>query len=275
MAAISSLKKKLRSIRATRKLSKALKTVSAVKYSRLSEMVKNYRNYPQEFRFLYEAETGTDGTMRDAEDIQLVLGSNQGFCGGFNYELSSYVTQNAPEPTVRIACGKECIRVLTENGTKVDYPMPLPDVPRMEDCEELILLLEQIAGERENVSIRIIRPFYRNMMTQTPGEEWLFLNPHQRTLRLEEEYLWMPDMATVLASLYEKGFHARVYGAVLETALGAQAAMLMAMRSAYDTAVEYCGALEKEIQKLRQSAVTEDVIETSSEHAGKGEESYG
>ena len=48
-------------------------------------------------------------------------------------------------------------------------------------------------------------------------------------------------------------------------ALGAQAATLMTMRSAFDTATEYCEKLEGEINRLRQSAVTADVIETSAE----------
>ena len=56
-----------------------------------------------------------------------------------------------------------------------------------------------------------------------------------------------------------------VYKLALENALGAQAATLMTMRSAFDTATEYCEKLEGEINRLRQSAVTADVIETSAE----------
>ena len=39
----------------------------------------------------------------------------------------------------------------------------------------------------------------------------------------------------------------------------------MTMRSAYDTATEYYEELEGEINRMRQSAVTADVIETSVE----------
>ena len=56
-----------------------------------------------------------------------------------------------------------------------------------------------------------------------------------------------------------------MYEVLLETALGAQAATLMTMRSAYDTATEYSDQLETQINRLRQSAVTADVIETSGE----------
>ena len=52
---------------------------------------------------------------------------------------------------------------------------------------------------------------------------------------------------------------------ILETAIGAQAATVMNMRSAYDTATEFEEKLESEINRKRQSQVTADVIETSAE----------
>ena len=57
-----------------------------------------------------------------------------------------------------------------------------------------------------------------------------------------------------------------LYGFILETAIGAQAATVMSMRSAYDTAVEYEEKLESEINRKRQSRVTADVIETFAEY---------
>ena len=49
----------------------------------------------------------------------------------------------------------------------------------------------------------------------------------------------------------------------------------MTMRSAYDTATSYSEALEGEIHRIRQSEVTADVIETSSERRSKGDETNG
>ena len=62
------------------------------------------------------------------------------------------------------------------------------------------------------------------------------------------------------------------FEAVSETALGAQAATLTTMRSAYDTACEYSAQLEMQINHQRQSQVTADVIEISSEYTMKEEE---
>ena len=41
----------------------------------------------------------------------------------------------------------------------------------------------------------------------------------------------------------------------------------MTMRSAYDTATDYCEQLEGQINRKRQSAVTSDVLETSGERS--------
>jgi F0F1-type ATP synthase gamma subunit len=75
----------------------------------------------------------------------------------------------------------------------------------------------------------------------------------------------------VIKNTAEKIFLCVLYKRVLETALGAQAATLTAMRSAYDTACEYSTKLETEMNRKRQSQVTADVIEISSEFSMKGD----
>ena len=57
-----------------------------------------------------------------------------------------------------------------------------------------------------------------------------------------------------------------LFGFILETAIGAQAATIMNMRSAYEAAVEYEEKLESEINRKRQGRVTADVIETFAEY---------
>ena len=76
--------------------------------------------------------------------------------------------------------------------------------------------------------------------------------------------------ATEVAS--KKIFVSILYKKVLEAALGAQAATLTTMRSAYDTACEYCVLLETQINRIRQGQVTADVIEISAEYSTKEDE---
>ena len=75
--------------------------------------------------------------------------------------------------------------------------------------------------------------------------------------------LVIPDIETIIARTAKNVFSSILYGLVLESAIGAQAATLMTMRSAYDTASEKHDELVSQINRIRQSAVTADVIETA------------
>ena len=266
MSAIPGLKKKLKSVRATGKLSKAMKTVSAAKFSRLSAAWKNYELYAGQFRFLYENEADT------LPDVVVVLGSNRGFCGGFNSDVLRFFRENVPECNNLIVCGEEMQQVFSEAGFSFET-YSFGDVPKFADCEPLLARLSAMS-DGQPLHALLVYPEFINTMTQTPTAVRLTLNPDSAEGDLED-YLCLPERKTVMQALYEKGSRSVLYGAVLSTALGAQASTLMTMRSAYDTATEYSQALEGEIHRLRQSEVTSDVIETSSERGAKGETANG
>ena len=276
MSAIPGLKKKLKSVRATGKLSKAMKTVSAAKFSKLASFWKTYSLYTEQYRFLYRdfEDTGKGG---QTADTVIVMGSNRGFCGGFNNEIVNYFTkfmQENSRPGHLIVCGEELISMLSGSGFAPEHQFVFGDVPSYAECEPLFALLSDLSGAEKNYRIRVIYPSYRNTMIQIPKSELLTLNPDV-SVGDSDGVLWVPDKKTVLEDTVEKSFRALLFRAVLETALGAQAATLMTMRSAYDTASEYSENLESEIHRLRQSEVTADVIETSSERFNKGDETNG
>lgn len=275
MSSIPQLKKKLRSIRTTGKMSKAMKAVSAAKFARLSALRKTYSQYADEYRALCGAPSaGSAEADTPSTDTVLVLGSNLGFCGGFNTDtceyLDEYIGKNG-RPAHLIACGGKMIRTLSDRGLSPDRSFIFNDIPTFNECETLFALLEKLADQRRSYPVCVIRPIYRNTMIQTPGAEVLTVDPDMSMLS-EDDVLFFPDRMTVLSDLPRKAFHALLFSAVLDTALGAQAATLMTMRAAYDNASEYIEALEKQIHRQRQNEVTSDVLEISSDRGGKGDE---
>ena len=111
---------------------------------------------------------------------------------------------------------------------------------------------------------------YYNMMKQVPV--CCDLLSFEEDVTNKQDCLFIPDKQSVIENSVKKILASLIYKKVLETGLGAQAATLMTMRSAYDTATDYCAKLESEISRKRQEQVTADVIETSSEHWQKEEE---
>ncbi len=272
MSGVPILKKKLKGIRATEKLSKAMKTVSMAKIARLNTLRKNYSCYAEQYRFLYAAQTTE--TPTELPSCVAVLAGNRGFCGAFNADVVHFAAeqlQNTNSKIHLIACGEQAIGRLSAQYRKPDETYVFGDIPSFAACKPFLAALEKRLEESADKRIAVIYPAYKNTMVQTPKTEILSLGDNTAA----DGLLWIPDRETVLSQLQKKGFETLLYGMILETALGAQAATLMTMRSAYDTATEYAAALEREIGRKRQSEVTADVIETSSERGSKGEETYG
>ncbi len=272
MPTVQSLKKKLKGIRTTQKVTKAMKTAATVKYSRISAVYEGYASYENECMNLYKKYSGDFNKLfapkdENAPKCYIILSSNKGMCGSFNSDLLTFAEDivNSNEKSVVFLCGKQAEIWFNEKGLKFDKSFNIVDVPDFESAMSLFGAIYTELKDGEISSVEIIYPEYKNMINQTPVCRELFIFEQGA-----EEYnapVFVPDKESVIENISKKIITSIIYKKLLETALGAQAATLMTMRSAYDTATEYCNEIESDINRKRQSQVTADVIETSSEHS--------
>ncbi len=273
MATVQSLKKKLQTIRSTTKLTRAMKTASTVKYSKLSGIYAEYEKYADEHLRLYESYGSEFSSVfscsnPDAPCCYVVITSNKGMCGAFNTELLSFFSGLYEKGTV-ISCGKKADEYFEKKGIETAKSFIFDDIPTYEQVKELFGYICTLMAEGKISSVKTVYPEYTNMIKQSPVCKDLFT--YEEGKAEGETLLFVPDRETVMKNTAEKIFLCVLYKRVLETALGAQAATLTAMRSAYDTACEYSTKLETEMNRKRQSQVTADVIEISSEFSMKGD----
>lgn len=273
MATVQSLKKKLQTVRSTTKLTRAMKTASTVKYSKLSGIYAEYGKYADEYMRLYESYRGEFNSVitcsnPDAPCCYVVITSNKGMCGAFNTELLSFFT-GIYEKGVIISCGKKAAEYFDKKGIEAVKNFVFDDIPSYEQVKKLFDYICSLLAEGKISSAKTVYPEYTNMIKQTPVCRELFTFEEGKA---EGEIpLFVPDRGTVIKNTAEKIFLCVLYKRMLETALGAQAATLTAMRSAYDTACEYSAKLETEMNRKRQSQVTADVLEISAEFSMKGD----
>lgn len=281
MPTIQALKKKLRGIRSTQKIAKAMKTASTVKFSKLNAQFSGYSKFSAEYRSLYECykpEFDRYFAPKDqnAPKCLIVITSNKGMCGSFNSEMLKFaqsLIDNEHSPLSVVLCGKKAQSYFEEKKLRYEKTFVFGDIPKYEDAAALFKYVSEALSDGRISSVKIAYPEYRNMMSQAPTVSELFTSD----LSCEEERenispLFYPDKESVINSTANELLSALLFEKLLETALGAQAATLMTMRSAYDTASEYSVQLEGEINRKRQSQVTADVIETSAEHSQENEQ---
>lgn len=273
MATVQSLKKKLQTIRSTAKVTRAMKTASTVKYSKLSGIYAEYGKYADEYLRLYESYKGEFNSVFRCSNpaapcCYVVITSNKGMCGAFNNEVLSYFS-GIYEKGIVISCGKKAAEYLEKKNIPTERGFVFNDIPSYEEVKELFSYICALMAEGKISSVKTVYPEYTNMIKQEPVCKELF--SFEEESAEGETPLFVPDRDTVIKNTAEKIFMSVLYKRVLETALGAQAATLTAMRSAYDTACEYSAKLETEMNRKRQSQVTADVLEISSEFSMKGD----
>ncbi len=277
MATVQSLKKKLQVIRSTRKLTQAMKTASTVKYSKLSTLYGNYERYEQQCSRLYEAYRKEFNSVfslsnTDAPVCYVVMAGNKGMCGAFNSELLLFfdrILKKEEKAPVIFPCGKKVREHFNNKGIPYEKAYIFDDVPSYSQAQELFEEIRRLMKEGRISSVKMVYPEYVNMMNQKPVCSDLF--SFEGSTEGEDSPMFIPDKETVIKNGAEKILISIMYKKILETALGAQAATLTTMRSAYDTACEYSAQLETRINRIRQSQVTADVIEISAEYSMKEE----
>ncbi len=270
MPTVQYLKKKLRSIRSTQKISKAMKTASTVKYSRINALYSEFSRYEQSCNRIYERcradyDALFSGAPYNAPEAFIVMAGNKGMCGSFNSELLSFaedIIKSSESPLVFV-CGKQAKAFFEGRNLPCEKSYIFSDVPSYSQAHTLMGDVKRYIADGKISAVKIIYPKYSHMMKQTPILCNLLGSGGEGESR--EDLLFVPDKESVIKGTEDKILSARLYKMVLETALGAQAATLMTMRSAYDTATELAQELEGQINRKRQSQVTADVIETAAE----------
>jgi len=276
MFTVQNLKKKLQVILSTQKLTQAMKTASTIKYSKLSALYSGYEKYEAQCSRMYRSYRKDFNAVfsvknPEAPVLYILLSSNKGMCGSFNSELFSFfeklLSKQESNPVV-ICCGKKAKEYLENKkiGFYKDYVFS--DIPAYSDANDIFCDVKELLENGKISAVKIVYPQYRNMMKQTPVCDDLFTFDQEAE---NKELLFVPDKQTVIVHTAEKVLLSILYKKILEAALGAQAATLTTMRSAYDTACEYSAQLKTQINRMRQSQVTADVIEVSSDYAQEGE----
>lgn len=278
MPTIQNLKKKLQVIHSTRKITQAMKTASTVKFSKMATLYSDYEKYEEQCNRMYQTYRKDFNSVLslknpDAPVLYILLSSNRGMCGSFNTELFSFfenIVRKQEKKPVVICCGKKGKDFLDNKKIPYIEAHTFDDKPVYSDACELFEQIKKHIQDGDVSAVKMVYPRYNNMMKQTPVCSDLFVFDEGMTEG--EEPLFVPDRQAVILHTAEKIFVSILYKKILETALGAQAATLTTMRSAFDTACEYSAELETQINRKRQSQVTADVIEISSEYSMKEEE---
>ena len=275
MASLQELRKRLRSIQSTGQLAGAMRTAATAKYAKVGRLRDEFTPYARACGNMLRL-LGSAGVERETEkiaprDCLVILGGNRGLCGGYNAELLRFLEDELEkrEEPVLLVGGRKAAQYLRERGTPFEE-FPLSDVPAYDEIRPLAERFRALYVSGEVERVLVVYQSFRNMLTQIPAAAQLL--PESEAAGEEADTpLFLPDRETIGAQLAVSCVDARLFDLALENSAGAQAATIMAMRSASDNAEESAAELEITINRRRQAEVTSSVIETASGSIHQGD----
>jgi F-type H+-transporting ATPase subunit gamma len=286
MATVQDIKRRLRSVRNTRKITKAMELVAAAKLRRAEARIEAMRPYAERMRELMVGTARATPSrgfplLEARESVSSVailpLTGDRGLAGAFNAQIIRRALQTEREvrasgADVRwVVAGKKGRSTLRFRRYEVEQAwVDFTDRPTYADGVAIAHTVARLFTEREVDRVVMIYNHYVSPLTQTVSVEDLL--PIPRTLLEEEEksayeialegdFIYEPEPDLFLERLLPTYLETSVYRALLESAASEHGARMTAMRNASKNAGELIDKLTLDMNRARQSEITQEILE--------------
>jgi F-type H+-transporting ATPase subunit gamma len=275
---------RIRSVKNISQVTRALEAVSASKVRRAVRAVMDTRPYATKaWQVLTHvaAQPGREQLhplLTERTDIKnalaVVITGDRGLAGAYNSNVIRFIAQrfdNYRVPVKYIAIGRKGRDLLFRRRKQViaDFSN-LPAAPSFADVSAIGRLAVDsfLNGEVDEVFL-VYTNFYTIARQTVELQKLLPLEletEHEhvmvdQTRKTHAAYIYEPDEREILDEIIPRFTALQVYQAILESLASEHAARMVAMRNATDNARELVGALQLAYNKVRQQAITNDILD--------------
>jgi F-type H+-transporting ATPase subunit gamma len=287
MPSLIDFRRRIRSVRNTQQITKAMKMVSAAKLRRAQERVIAARPYARAMREMLVdvAAAASDSSdspwlaKRELKRVDLFLvSSDTGLAGAFNSNLLKasqkfFEDHGAAEVSLTLV-GRKGRDFYRRRGAKIlaDHINVL-NRPAYNDAAEIAREIIRRYKDAETDAVFIINNDFRSVMAQTLSVQQVLpieIPSHDESAA-QVDYIYEQSPVEMLDRLIPRYVEVAVYRAMLETVAAYQAARMTAMDKASSNAKEVIDTLTLRMNRVRQAAITKEIIEVVSGAAAAAE----
>jgi F-type H+-transporting ATPase subunit gamma len=287
MATVQDIKRRVASVKNTRKITKAMELVAAAKLRRAEARIAALRPYADRMRELMigtARATPVRGfpLLEAREQVGavaiLALTGDRGLAGGFNAQIlrRAFALERearADGQEVRwLVAGKKGRSTLRFRRYDVTCAWTdFTDRPSYSDASAIAHKAAELFTEREVDRVVMVYNSYISALTQRVTTEDVLPIPRraledeeERTayeIALEGDFIYEPEPEVILARLLPTYLETSIYRALLESAASEHGARMTAMRNATKNAGELIDRLTLEMNRARQAEITQEILE--------------
>ncbi len=289
MATLLDFRRRIRSVKNTQQITRAMKFVAAARLRRAQEAALAARPYANELSRLLrsimaridEPEHPLLAKRPEERILAIVLSGERGLAGAFNTNIlrkaNEFLRERRDKKLSLVPVGKKGRDSLKRAGFKfaAEYINVLAKV-EFTTAREIAGLASELYAKEEIDAVYLIFSEFKTVVTANlkvekllPVEPEMAREPAKETAqesstdqpRSRIDYIYEQPVDKLLASLLPKYIEAQLLRAMLESSAAEYAARMAAMESATRNAGEVIQALTLHMNKVRQAAITKEIIE--------------
>lgn len=281
---LQDIKRQIQSVQNTAKMTQALQTISAVKLQRARERLDRVRPYTDNIDEMMRdiannAGQSTNPLLVGRDEVNNVgicsVTSDRGLAGGFNAHVlrrTMELREQQDAGIVQVVTGRKATEFFKFRGERVQASFTgFSDAPTYEKAREIGRHLTQLFEDEEADEVYLVYNRFKNALVQEPMAVRLLPVAMEED---EEEngegngrsnpMEFVPGPEELLERLVPKYVETLIFRALVESAAGEHGARMTAMKSASDSANEMADDLTMQLNKMRQAAITQEIIEIAS-----------
>ncbi len=282
MATLLDFRRRIRSVKNTQQITRAMKFVAAARLRRAQEAALAARPYAKELaRVLRSIISRIDQpehpllAHRPEEKILvIVLTGERGLAGAFNSNIlrkaNEFFRANKGKKLSLIPVGKKGRESLKKAGYSfsAEYVNVLAKV-NFGTARDIAAVVTELYAKEEVDSVYIVFSEFKTVMTPNLVQEKLLpveAMPADEESAAEKasaqvDYIYEEPKEKLLDKLLPRYIETQILRAMLESSAAEYAARMTAMESATKNAGEVIEALTLHMNKVRQAAITKEIIE--------------
>jgi F-type H+-transporting ATPase subunit gamma len=284
------IRRRIKSVKNTQQITKAMKMVSAAKLKRAQDRVVTARPFANKMmEVLGELAKRTDENFHhplldrrgDQRYLLVLITADKGLCGAFNTNLTkaaqSFIKEN-PDKTIELVAigrkGRDFFR--HRRAVIASEHLGLTGKGRVEFSEALEVargVIKQYTDDKEIDKVFLIYNEFKSVLSQRVVLEQLL--PVSRAKEEEPEaksqqpltlvdYIYEQPPEEMFSRLLPRLIETQIFRALLESVASEHGARMTAMDSASKNASELIDSLTLNMNRVRQAAITNEIIEVVS-----------
>jgi len=280
MANLLDIRRRIKSVKNTQQITKAMKMVSAAKLKRAQDRVINARPFANKMsEVLSELAAQTTEEFHhplldargDERYLVVLVTADKGLCGAFNANLlkatQAFLKEHADKKIELVTIGRKGRDFYRRRREIVGEYVGLTGKGRVEFEEALNVahdIIKRFTDNEEIDKVFLIFAEFKSVLSQRIVVEQLL--PISRATAEEQpaearDYIFEQPPAEIFSHMLPRLVETQIFRALLESIASEQGARMTAMDSASKNAGELLSSLTLNMNRVRQAAITREIIE--------------